>query len=59
MSHAWPRCLPGCRRRFRRDAQPSLRLGMDAVGTAFRAIACGELELAIAGGVESMSRAPM
>lgn len=33
-------------------------LGMDAVGTAFRAIACGELELAIAGGVESMSRAP-
>ncbi len=33
--------------------------GMDAVGTAFRAIACGEMELAIAGGVESMSRAPM
>jgi len=32
--------------------------GMDAVGTAFRTIACGELELAIAGGVESMSRAP-
>ncbi|WP_313239729.1 3-oxoadipyl-CoA thiolase [Stutzerimonas kunmingensis] len=32
--------------------------GMDAVGTAFRAIACGEMELAIAGGVESMSRAP-
>ncbi|MCQ4300194.1 3-oxoadipyl-CoA thiolase [Pseudomonas songnenensis] len=32
--------------------------GMDAVGTAFRAIASGELELAIAGGVESMSRAP-
>ncbi|MBV2204576.1 MAG: 3-oxoadipyl-CoA thiolase [Pseudomonas sp.] len=32
--------------------------GMDAVGTAFRAIAAGELELAIAGGVESMSRAP-
>ncbi len=32
--------------------------GMDAAGTAFRAIACGELELAIAGGVESMSRAP-
>ncbi|MHB0820549.1 3-oxoadipyl-CoA thiolase [Stutzerimonas stutzeri] len=32
--------------------------GMDAVGSAFRAIACGELELAIAGGVESMSRAP-
>jgi len=32
--------------------------GMDAVGTAFRAIACGEMELAMAGGVESMSRAP-
>lgn len=32
--------------------------GMDAVGTAARAIACGEIELAIAGGVESMSRAP-
>ncbi|MDH4609202.1 3-oxoadipyl-CoA thiolase [Pseudomonas sp. BN102] len=32
--------------------------GMDAVGTAFRAIASGEMELAIAGGVESMSRAP-
>lgn len=32
--------------------------GMDAVGTASRAIKCGELQLAIAGGVESMSRAP-
>ncbi|MFQ7899696.1 3-oxoadipyl-CoA thiolase [Stutzerimonas degradans] len=32
--------------------------GMDAVGSAFRAIASGELELAIAGGVESMSRGP-
>ena len=32
--------------------------GMDAVGTAARAIACGEIELAFAGGVESMSRAP-
>jgi len=32
--------------------------GMDAVGTAARAIACGEAELTIAGGVESMSRAP-
>src|SRR5690606_11246155 len=29
-----------------------------AVGSAFRAIASGEIELAIAGGVESMSRAP-
>jgi 3-oxoadipyl-CoA thiolase len=32
--------------------------GMDAVGTAARAIKCGEAELMIAGGVESMSRAP-
>jgi len=32
--------------------------GMDAVGSAFRAITSGEIELAIAGGVESMSRAP-
>jgi acetyl-CoA acyltransferase len=32
--------------------------GMDAVGTAARAIMTGQIELAIAGGVESMSRAP-
>jgi len=32
--------------------------GMDAIGTAARAIAAGEVELVIAGGVESMSRAP-
>lgn len=32
--------------------------GMDAVGTAARAIACGEAEFVIAGGVESMSRSP-
>src|SRR5690606_32918938 len=32
--------------------------GMDAVGTMARAIRCGEIDLAIAGGVESMSRAP-
>ncbi|GGX99599.1 acetyl-CoA acetyltransferase [Litchfieldella qijiaojingensis] len=32
--------------------------GMDAVGTAFRAIKAGEFELVLAGGVESMSRAP-
>jgi acetyl-CoA acyltransferase len=32
--------------------------GMDAVGTMARAIRAGELELGIAGGVESMSRAP-
>jgi len=32
--------------------------GMDAVGTAARAIRIGEADLIIAGGVESMSRAP-
>jgi acetyl-CoA acyltransferase len=32
--------------------------GMDAVGTAARAIKSGETELMIAGGVESMTRAP-
>ncbi|MEM6605681.1 MAG: 3-oxoadipyl-CoA thiolase [Pseudomonadota bacterium] len=32
--------------------------GLDAVGTAARAIRSGEIELALAGGVESMSRAP-
>ena len=32
--------------------------GLDAVGAAARAIRAGDIELAIAGGVESMSRAP-
>jgi len=32
--------------------------GLDAVGSAARAIRLGELDLAIAGGVESMTRAP-
>ena len=32
--------------------------GMEAVGSAARAIKAGEIELAITGGVESMSRAP-
>jgi 3-oxoadipyl-CoA thiolase len=32
--------------------------GLDAVGSAARAIRCGEANLMIAGGVESMSRAP-
>ncbi|HKR87549.1 MAG TPA: 3-oxoadipyl-CoA thiolase [Phenylobacterium sp.] len=32
--------------------------GLEAVGAAARAIACGEIELALAGGVESMTRAP-
>jgi 3-oxoadipyl-CoA thiolase len=33
--------------------------GLEAVGSAARAIAAGEIDLAIAGGVESMSRAPL
>jgi 3-oxoadipyl-CoA thiolase len=33
--------------------------GMDAVGTAARAIRSGEMALAVAGGVESMTRAPL
>jgi acetyl-CoA acyltransferase len=33
--------------------------GMDAVGTAARAIKAGEAELMVAGGVESMTRAPL
>lgn len=32
--------------------------GLDAVGTAARAIASGDMELSVAGGVESMSRSP-
>ena len=32
--------------------------GMDAIGTAVRAIKAGEADLIIAGGIESMSRAP-
>ena len=33
--------------------------GLDAVGTAARAVKTGEMEVVIAGGVESMSRAPL
>jgi 3-oxoadipyl-CoA thiolase len=33
--------------------------GLEAVGSAARAIAAGEMDLVIAGGVESMSRAPL
>lgn len=32
--------------------------GLEAIGQAARAIACGEAELIVAGGVESMTRAP-
>lgn len=47
-----PECVPGV------TLNRLCASGMEAVGAAFRAIACGEMELAIAGGVESMSRAP-
>src|SRR6187431_3821184 len=33
--------------------------GLNAIGDAARAIRCGEAEFAIAGGVESMTRAPL
>ena len=33
--------------------------GLEAVASAARGIGCGQLEIAIAGGVESMSRAPL
>jgi len=33
--------------------------GLEALASAARGIACGQLDLAIAGGVESMSRAPL
>ena len=33
--------------------------GADAVGTAARAVVSGQIDLAIAGGVESMTRAPL
>src|SRR5258707_12296830 len=42
-------------------AKPLTRLcawGLDAVGAAGRAIRAGEIDFAIAGGVESMTRAP-
>src|SRR5262249_36013067 len=47
-----PPSIPGV------TVNPLCASGMEAIGTAARAIAAGEMELAIAGGVESMSRAP-
>ena len=47
------------------DSTPGVTLnrlcasGMDAVGAAARAIKAGEIDIAIAGGVESMTRAPL
>ena len=58
-SPAWRCCLPGCRRTI-----PGVTInrlcasGLNAVGDAARAIRAGEMEFAIAGGVESMTRAP-
>ena len=55
------RCWPGCpSTRPRRDRQPAVRLG-HAGGRrrGARAIATGEARPVIAGGVESMSRAPL
>jgi beta-ketoadipyl CoA thiolase len=47
-----PATIPGC------TTNRLCASGMEAIGTAARAIAAGEYDLAIAGGVESMSRAP-
>ncbi|HZE47155.1 MAG TPA: beta-ketoacyl synthase N-terminal-like domain-containing protein, partial [Xanthobacteraceae bacterium] len=33
--------------------------GLNAIGDAARAVRCGEIDFAIAGGVESMTRAPL
>ena len=55
----WRCCWRACRR-----SVPGLTLnrlcasGLDAVGAAGRAIRAGEIDFAIAGGVESMTRAP-
>ena len=48
-----PEAVPGC------TLNRLCGSGMDAVGSAARAIKSAEIELAIAGGVESMSRAPL
>lgn len=47
-----PETVPGC------TLNRLCGSGMDAVGTAARAIKAGEAQLILAGGVESMSRAP-
>ena len=43
----------------RRDRQPALRVGLSAVVGACHAVAAGDGDLFVAGGVESMSRAPL
>ena len=58
-SRAWRCCLPACRKEVPGSTVNRLcGSGMDAVTIAARAIKAGEAELMIAGGVESMSRAP-
>ena len=58
-SRAWRCCWRACR-----DHVPGVTVnrlcasGLNAVGDAARAIRAGEIEFAIAGGVESMTRAP-
>ena len=48
-----PDCVPGA------TINRLCASGLDAVGTTARAIATGEIDFAIAGGVESMTRAPL
>ncbi len=57
-SPAWPACWPACP--WKCPAAPSTACGssLGAVGSAARAIKSGEASLMIAGGIESMSRAP-
>ena len=58
-SRAWRCCWPACRTEIPGSTVNRLcGSGMDAVTIAARAIKAGEAELMIAGGVESMSRAP-
>ena len=59
MSHAWRLLLAGLPPDVPGTTVNRLcGSSMDAVGIAARAIKCGEADLMIAGGVESMSRAP-
>src|SRR5262244_239946 len=48
-----PDCIPGI------TVNRLCASGLNAIGDAARAIRCGETEFAIAGGVESMTRAPL
>ena len=58
-SRAWRCCWPGCRTRSRASRVNRLcASGLNAVGAAAQAIRAGEIDFAIAGGVESMTRAP-